>query len=61
MDQLLTVKQVAELLQVSESTVVRYLQGGKLKGVKLTDGKKGKWRIQPEEIQKFLNRGTAQM
>ena len=47
---LLTPKEVADRLRVSEQTVLRWLRSGKLKGVKA-----GKlWRVEEEELEKFI-------
>ena len=47
---LLTIKQVAEILQVSERTVFRYIKDGKLKATKI-----GQWRIKKEDLDKFIS------
>ena len=47
---LLTPKEVAEKLRVSEQTVLRWLRNGKLKGVKV-----GKlWRVREEDLQELI-------
>jgi len=51
---LLTPKEVAEKLRVSEQTVLRWLRNGKLKGVKA-----GRlWRIREEDLQEFIKEGN---
>ncbi len=51
---LLTPKEVAEKLKVSEQTVLRWLRNGKLKGVKA-----GRlWRIREEDLQEFIKEGN---
>ena len=52
---LLTVEEVAERLSVSTETVRRYLREGRLRGVKLIRA----WRIQPEELERFIAREQA--
>lgn len=54
----LTVKEVANLLQLSEHSVCQHLQQGRLPGVKLKATKRGKWRILEDELHAFL-RGEA--
>ncbi|MDI9608469.1 MAG: helix-turn-helix domain-containing protein [Atribacterota bacterium] len=47
---LLTPKEVAEKLRVSEQTVLRWLRKGKLKGVKV-----GKlWRVREEDLRELI-------
>jgi excisionase family DNA binding protein len=49
MEKLLTLKETAKILRVSERTIMRYLKSGKLKASKL-----GQWRIQESDLKKFL-------
>ncbi|MFH1769194.1 MAG: helix-turn-helix domain-containing protein [Parcubacteria group bacterium] len=49
-----TRKEVAEFFRVDPRTVERWLKSGKLKGYKLGKGKTAPWRIDVEEINKFL-------
>jgi len=49
MDKLLTLKETAKILRVSERTIMRYLKSGKLKG-----SKAGQWRIKEKDLEKFL-------
>jgi len=48
-DKLLTLKETAKILRVSERSVMRYLKSGKLKG-----SKAGQWRIKESDLEKFL-------
>lgn len=49
-----TPKEVAEILQITERTVQRYLKEGTLKGVKV-----GKlWRVTEQALNEFLGTGT---
>jgi len=50
---LLSVKETAEYLNISEITVKRHLYSGKLKGYKA--GKQ--WRIKQEDIEEYLKKG----
>jgi excisionase family DNA binding protein len=52
-ERMLTLKQVAERLQVSLASVRRWVQEGDLRGVNLR-GKAG-WRITERELQDFLD------
>ncbi len=54
MEQLLTVDQVAERLQVNEQTVRRWLRDGEITGIAF-GGRTG-WRIREEDVQAFLDR-----
>lgn len=48
--EMLTVKQVAELLDMSTRTVMRYIKAGKLKAYMIGN----KWRLEKEEIDRFI-------
>ena len=54
MERLLTVRNVAERLSVTEETVRRWLRSGELQGVMLS--RKAGWRIRPEALAAFLDR-----
>lgn len=49
-----TVDEIAETLRVNPQTIRRYLQSGKLNGVKL----QGSWRISDADLQNFIERRT---
>jgi excisionase family DNA binding protein len=49
MDKLLTLKETAKILRVSERTIMRYLKSGKLKASKV-----GRWRIKESDLERFL-------
>ncbi len=53
MDKLLTLKEAAQILRVSERTIMRYLKSGKLKGSKL-----GQWRIKESDLENFLRESS---
>jgi excisionase family DNA binding protein len=53
---LLTVKQVAERLQVNPVTVHRWLRGGRMRGSLLSD--RMGWRIPESEVQRMYNEGV---
>lgn len=48
-DKLLTVKEVANYLRVSERSVLRYIEAGRLKASKV-----GWWRIKQSDLDNFL-------
>ena len=50
-DNLLNVREVAEYLHVSERSVLRYIEVGKLKASKV-----GSWRIKPSDLENFLKK-----
>ncbi len=52
MDDLLTTKQVLELLKVDRITIYRMLQDGRLKGVKIGQ----QWRFPSREVERLLGR-----
>jgi len=49
-----TTRQVAELLQVSDATVWRWLKSGRMKGINLS-GQSG-WRVRESEVNAFIAR-----
>ena len=53
MDKLLTLTETAQILRVSERTIMRYLKSGKLKASKL-----GQWRIKESDLEKFLRENS---
>ena len=53
MDKLLTLKETARILRVSERTIMRYLMAGKLKASKV-----GQWRIREKDLEKFLKENS---
>ena len=57
MDELITTKQVQDLLQVDRITIYRMLKDGRLKGVKV--GKQ--WRFQTQEIEDLVSGGTEEL
>jgi len=50
-DKLLTIKEVAKYLRVSERSVLRYIEAGRLKASKV-----GWWRIMQSDLDDFLKR-----
>ena len=50
MEKLLTIKEVAEYLRVSERSINRYIEAGRLKASKI-----GQWRISQKDLEEFLN------
>ena len=51
MEKLLTLKETAKILRVSERTIMRYLKSGKLKA-----SKAGQWRIKQSDLNNFLEK-----
>ena len=49
MDKLLTIKEVAKMLRVSERSVNRYIESGRLRASRI-----GQWRIKQSDLEKFL-------
>jgi len=49
MDKLLTIKEVAKILRVSERSVNRYIESGRLRASRI-----GQWRIRQKDLEKFL-------
>jgi excisionase family DNA binding protein len=54
----LTPDQIAERLQVETDTVRVWLAAGKMKGTKLTESKRSRWRVSEENFNLFIKRRT---
>jgi excisionase family DNA binding protein len=52
---MLTIQQVAEYLQISDSTVRRMLKDGRLRGTNLG----AVWRIPRESVEELIRRGST--
>lgn len=52
MEQLLTVEDVADRLQVHPETIRRWLREGRLQGYRIS--RRGGWRIRPESVEAML-------
>lgn len=52
MEQMLTVADVARILNVSEATVRRWLRSEELVGIQFAN----EWRIDPDDLQRFIKR-----
>jgi len=50
-DKLLTIREVAEFLRVSERSVLRYIEAGRLKASKV-----GWWRVKQSDLDDFLKK-----
>jgi excisionase family DNA binding protein len=50
MEDLLTLEDVARILQITPYTVRKYINQGKLEGVMVV----GRWRVRPEALRKFV-------
>lgn len=53
MDKLLTIKEVAKYLRVSERSILRYIEAGRLKASKI-----GQWRIKESDLENFLKENS---
>jgi excisionase family DNA binding protein len=53
MDKLLTIKEVAKILRVSERSVNRYIEAGRLRASRI-----GQWRIKESDLEKFLKENS---
>lgn len=56
MEELLTTRQVQDLLKVDRITIYRMLQDGRLKGVKIGQ----QWRFPRSEVERLLGRATPE-
>lgn len=55
-DKLLTIKEVADYLRVSERSVLRYIEAGRLKAIKV-----GYWRVKESDLQYFINQNSNEL
>ena len=55
----LTVKEVAEQLKLSEKTILKYLECGKLKAANMNHVDKPSWRIKQQNVDDFLDSRTS--
>ncbi len=53
-DKLLTIKEVADYLRVSERSVLRYIEAGRLHASKV-----GWWRVKQSDLENFLNKTSS--
>ncbi len=53
MEQLLTVEDVADRLQIHPETIRRWLREGRLDGYRIS--RRGGWRVRPESVEKMLD------
>lgn len=51
-EQMYTVKEISELMQVHPLTVIRWIKGGKLQGLKVGGGR-SHWRIAKAELDRI--------
>ncbi|RJO94708.1 DNA-binding protein [Exiguobacterium sp. RIT452] len=54
-ERLLTIKEVADYLQVNERTVMRYINSGEITSIKFG----GQRRISKQAVEDFINRHTT--
>lgn len=52
-DKLLTIKEVAKYLRVSERSVLRYIEAGRLKAIKV-----GYWRVSEKDLEDFIKKNS---
>jgi len=52
-DRLLTLKEVAKILRVSERSINRYIEAGRLRASRI-----GQWRIKESDLEKFLGENS---
>jgi len=52
---LLTVKEVAEILRVSQPTVLRVIDDGELRAIRV----RNQWRIRRSDLEDYLQRGGS--
>lgn len=50
---LLTIREVAKILRVSERSILRYIESGRLRASRI-----GQWRIKESDLEKFLRENS---
>jgi|ETNvirenome_6_85_1030632.scaffolds.fasta_scaffold26510_4 excisionase family DNA binding protein len=60
MEDFMTVKEVANILRVSESTVRNYIKQGIIKAIKFGSNRRATVRIPKTEVEKFYSMDEAQ-
>ena len=55
MEELITIEEAMKILKVSRITLYRWVKSGKIKSLKLGEGKKGSVRFRREDIEAFLH------
>lgn len=55
MDQLLTIKEVCEMIRVSDDTIYKEIKDGKISGIKI----RTEWRFKKEAIEDYLESRTV--
>ncbi len=55
MDELITIEEAMKILKVSRITLHRWVKSGKIKALKLGEGRKGAVRFRREDIEAFLH------
>jgi excisionase family DNA binding protein len=53
-ERMYSVREVTERLGVHENTVLRWLKGGQLRGIRL-GGKRAGWRIRQSDLERFID------
>ncbi len=58
LDELITAEEVMKILKISRATLNRWVKAGKIRALKLGEGKKGAIRFKKEDIENFINQVT---
>ena len=61
MGKALTAKEAAEYLGISDCTIRRLLQYGKIDGYKVKGSRKMEWRVELEELDRFYEEGHSRI
>lgn len=60
MPRFLTPPEIAKFLRTDPHKVLDWIGSGALKAVNLSDGARPRWKVSPEDLQKFLNTRSNQ-
>jgi excisionase family DNA binding protein len=55
LDELITPEEVMKLLKISRATLNRWVKAGKIRALKLGDGRKGIVRFKLVDVENFIN------
>lgn len=58
-EQLLTVEQVAEYLQVHPRTAQAWIRRGDIVGVRIGTGRTAAWRVEPAALQAYIEKNRS--
>ena len=58
LEQVYRIKEICKALSLTERSVYKLLASGRLKGVKVGEGRNARWRIRASDLNDFLTTST---